>query len=893
MSHRKYPSKGCKNLLILGIIWLLGAVCDRIWFALDRSIPAWDQADYLTGTLNYWQALQNPQWWDSEWWQSFWTISSKIPPLTYILAAVVQNIFGTGPDQAALVMLLFSAILLGSVYGLGTALFNSTVGLWAAALCQVIPALYVLRLNFLLDYPLTSAVTFSFFCFTLWQVTLKKVEGNSDKGTRGQGVEGGEELIRVNSSPFSPSSLSSSSVAPPPLLLAAVFGLSLGLALLVKQTALFFLFTPIAWVGFTSLRQRRWGQLAQLLGALLLSTLVFAPWYRANWLLILTSGKRATIDSAIAEDDPPLNTLEAWTYYWHHLPAQVSWPLLLIPIFALLLYWGLTAVDDAKTRRGGDAEKLSKIFPVSPAWSLKWLAIFWIGAYLLSSLNPNKDDRYVLPYLPVLTVFLAYGLTRLRSLWGQRIRWGTFGLAVLLMLFNLFPIGGFIGNGMTLALSPNARQFPNMKEELPLPQVIAQIVETEPYLRSTLGVLPSTKKINQHNLNYYGRLANFQVYGRQVGVKKKFVQQDARSLSWFLSKAGKQGSVPKAQALMVKTVEEDGNFQLHKTWTSGDTTLKLYHQQTPPIEVKQISQQQPQAQIALLQVTVPEKAPPQVPVPVTYEWNGSWEELQNGIVLLTWRNLSAQESGEKTASTLAREKLWIHDHGIGMGNLYAGANKPQGTFRVIERLAMLPPADVTPGNYALEAMYLNRVSGETYPIPVPKVTLQIDPQAAPATSPELDLLTQLRVLAANLPQGTKALEQLFAEIGRINQYDPIQDYLEQARLSLEYRLQQDSQNRDWAYALALANVLQKRVSGAIAALEQVTQLDSENPYAWAYLAFVQLYNWQPRAAEKSLQPSLTKNPDSQEIQALNGVAALMQGKVIQAWQIYQKLGARG
>ncbi|MFQ4143193.1 glycosyltransferase family 39 protein [Chlorogloeopsis sp. ULAP02] len=912
MSHRKYTSKGFKNLLILSIIWLFGAVCDRIWFALDRSIPAWDQADYLTGTLNYWQALQNPQWGDSEWWQGFWTISSKIPPLTYIIGAVVQNIFGTGPDQAALIMLLFSAILLGSVYGLGTVLFSSTVGLWAAALCQVIPALYVLRLNFLLDYPLTSAVTFSFFCFTLWQVRIKDTEmerrGNAGNFSFSASLR---HRVPASSSPTS-------------LLLAAVFGLSLGLALLVKQTALFFLFTPIAWVGFTSLRQRRWGQLAQLLGALLLSTLVFAPWYRANWLLILTSGKRATIDSAIAEDDPPLNTLEAWTYYWHQLPAQVSWLLLIIPILALLLYWGLTAVDDAKTWRGGmrrkDAnrnednktsrQKDKRIepdsqfpaspcplpsprprVPISPAWSLKWLAIFWIGAYLLSSLNPNKDDRYVLPYLPALTVFLAYGLTRLRSLWGQRIRWGTFGLAVLLMLFNLFPIGGFIGNGITLALSPNARQFPNMKEELPLPQVIAQIVETEPYLRSTLGVLPSTKKINQHNLNYYGRLANFQVYGRQVGVKKKFVQQDARSLSWFLSKAGKQGSVPKAQALMVKTVEEDGNFQLHKTWNSGGTTLKLYHQKTPAIEVKQISQQ-PQAQIALLQVTVPEKAPPQVPVPVTYEWNGSWEELQNGIVLLTWRNFTPQESGEKAASALTGEKLWIHDHGIGMGNLYAGANKPQGTFQVTERLAMLPPADLTPGNYTLEAIYLNRVSGETYPIPVPKVTLQIDPQAAPTTAPELDLLTQLRVLAANLPQGTKALEQLFAEIGRINQYDPIQDYLEQARLSLEYRLQQDSQNRDWAYALALANVLQKRVSGAIAALEQVTQLDSDNPYVWAYLAFVQLYNWQPRAAEKSLQPSLTQNPDSQEIQALNGVAALMQGKLIQAWQIYQKLGAR-
>jgi len=33
--------------LALGIIWLIGAVGDRIWFALDHSVPAWDQADYL------------------------------------------------------------------------------------------------------------------------------------------------------------------------------------------------------------------------------------------------------------------------------------------------------------------------------------------------------------------------------------------------------------------------------------------------------------------------------------------------------------------------------------------------------------------------------------------------------------------------------------------------------------------------------------------------------------------------------------------------------------------------------------------------------------------------------------------------------------------------------
>jgi Tfp pilus assembly protein PilF len=70
----------------------------------------------------------------------------------------------------------------------------------------------------------------------------------------------------------------------------------------------------------------------------------------------------------------------------------------------------------------------------------------------------------------------------------------------------------------------------------------------------------------------------------------------------------------------------------------------------------------------------------------------------------------------------------------------------------------------------------------------------------------------------------------------------------------------------------------------IASLTKVTKIDADNPNSWAYLAFVQLYNFQPRAAEKSLQPALAKNPNQKEIKALSGVAALMQGNLVKAWQ---------
>jgi hypothetical protein len=95
MAQQHRDSEG-KSLLVLGIIWLLGAISDRLWFALDRSVPAWDQADYLTSSLKYLQALQHPQWLSGEWWTNFWLLSTKIPPLAYILTVPFLQVFGTG-----------------------------------------------------------------------------------------------------------------------------------------------------------------------------------------------------------------------------------------------------------------------------------------------------------------------------------------------------------------------------------------------------------------------------------------------------------------------------------------------------------------------------------------------------------------------------------------------------------------------------------------------------------------------------------------------------------------------------------------------------------------------------------------------------------------------------
>ncbi|KJH72291.1 phospholipid carrier-dependent glycosyltransferase [Aliterella atlantica] len=805
-----------RQLGILLLIWLVGAAGDLLWLALDNAVPDWDRADYLTGSLNYWHALQQVRWLDGDWWRSFWLLSSKIPPFTYTAAGAIQSWVGTGVDRAMLVNLLFSGVLLSAVYGLGVELFDAEVGLWAAGLCQLMPGLYRLRLDFLLDYPLAAVVCLCFWCLTVWRERTAKTR--REEGTWWWAI---------------------------------AFGASFGVALLVKQTALLFLLIPIVWVGVEAVVGKRWKLLLQLAVALVVALAICGFWYRVNWLFVLTSGKRATIDSAIAENDPALDSLAAWSYYWQVLPYQVSWLLLVVPIGGWLLFgWW-------RSRR-----REKKFFDAR----FGWLMVFWLGAYLLCSLNVNKDSRYVLPYLPVVALFLAYGL----RFWAGRlaaVRWVTLGFAGLLMLLNLYPVGG-LGNALTAVFSPYAQHYAYLKPELPHRQVIGEIVRQQPYLRSTLGVLPSTAEFNQHNFNYFGALQNFQVYGRQVGTREKQIDRDARSINWFLTKSGDQGSVSDVQAKMVAAVERSPDFQLDRSWQLPDSTLNLYRRRVIPVEVQEGGHRG----IALSQVTVPASSPPGVAVPVTYEWSGSWDNLRSGLVLLSWEN-------QQNATG------WLHDRALGMGNLYSGtALQGDRQFHVTERLAMLPPQDTPPGIYTLKsATYLNRFTGESYAISVPPVKLEINSASKAVSAPELDLATQLRTLAASLPQGTKVIESIFAEVARINQYDPIQDYLKQVELTMKYRLKSEPANPAWAYALALSEVLQRDVDGAIAALEQVTKLDEQNPYAHAYLAFVRLYNFQPRFAQISIDRALTLNPNIKELQLLDAIAALMQGNLIKVW----------
>jgi hypothetical protein len=386
-----------------------------------------------------------------------------------------------------------------------------------------------------------------------------------------------------------------------------------------------------------------------------------------------------------------------------------------------------------------------------------------------------------------------------------------------------------------------------------------------------------------------------------MAENERYRHQDLRSLPWFISwslAADAQSPFKPHEPVATQMLNQDPGFERQKTWTLPDgSRLDLHRRQNWGIDVQPL-EPEPDAEkakateptpVELKQVILPAIAPPGAPLPITYEWTGSWQQLHGGMVLLTWKpqfDPAASDSGT----------TWLHDHSIGFGTLHpqpiqanqhtiaAASVDPQQRFRVVERTAMLPPATLPPGRYMLEATYWHPQTGDNYPIPTPVAVLQIDPSQPAHAAPELDWVTQLRTLAPQLALGVDALDTIFDPIGRINVYDPVQAYLVQAEQSLRYRLQQSPDNLDYAYGLTLTHVLQLQVQAAIADLEQVVRLDAQNPYAYAYLAFVNLYGFRPHAADAALRPALVLKPDSAEIHALQALSYLLQGNLIGTWK---------
>lgn len=491
----------------LAALWGVGTAADRVWLSLDRRLPSWDQADYLNSALDHGRALGLIAPGTGGDWRALLDLSPKIPPLASLVNGTVMAIAGDQPDQASWALAVWHALLLVVVATWGRHLLGRGFGLLCATLLLLVPALAHLRVDYTLDMPVAASAALALWLLGRWQAP------DPEGGRWGQ-------------------------------LLPAV--LAVAAALLVKQSTLLLLAGPVVWAALGGLG-RRGRRFQVLLGGLLVLGLLL-PWLQHNWITTLGGTNRAVLESAAAEGDPPVLSWASLSWYARGLPAQLGL-VLPLPLLALAAARASEALRHWRSRPGTGETG----FPLSHGWA--WLLGCALSGWLLTTLSPNKDPRYITPVLPLLVILLARAWWEIgwwvRGRWGRSWAWGVL----------LAGLAGATGQTVAVAAAQIHRVDP-----APVGALTGRLRERVGDRPTTLLVVPGNPELNEQTVTTFGRLSGGRIEGRRLGrARREHPLVLARS-QWVLLATGDQGTNRPLSKELSHRVRADGRFARVAAW---------------------------------------------------------------------------------------------------------------------------------------------------------------------------------------------------------------------------------------------------------------------------------------------------------------------------------------
>jgi 4-amino-4-deoxy-L-arabinose transferase-like glycosyltransferase len=513
--------------IALAFLWLFHTVNNWFWLAANATSTGWDRPKQLLYLLTYDGILKHVDavslfqavtFNDGKW--------SYYPPLFHFSALPWQRLLGVSEDVAAMTNVIYMAILLLSVYGIGARMFGKQVGLLSSCLVSLFPMSFSMARYFYLDYALTAAVALSVYLLLLTN-----------------GFESKKYSL--------------------------LFGLGLGLGMLIKWLLIFFLLGTLCVILLRSpvirdLRRRltrpsidwRWlgvsvtsGLLVTLLWylpnrdgvtELLLSQWLFLfSWILITGLIYLVTRQPSPATNFVAalwlgvsiasiwylprfdfvhhvlsfgygarSDAPDLSHFAAYTYYPKVLAREeLSWPFTIV--FILLVAFILVSWARRRSR-------------VSPNG---WILASWLIVPLaFTTLSTHRDARAIMPVLPSVALILAWSLAVIP---GRAVRGALLALVLLFGLVQFFVLSydafawvpprtatelPLVGRGNLFAEGDHI-QWPNSEindgRYWVMPDIFERILEewegkTTDYDAAVpkFGLLINNRQINYRNVEY-------------------------------------------------------------------------------------------------------------------------------------------------------------------------------------------------------------------------------------------------------------------------------------------------------------------------------------------------------------------------------------------------------
>jgi 4-amino-4-deoxy-L-arabinose transferase-like glycosyltransferase len=459
-------------------------------------------------------------------------VQDPIRPFFFFASATpLYWAFGTSPDVATMVNVVYWLILLASIYGLGCHLGGPRLGAWGAILTALVPMLYAMSRSFYIEFSLTALVALALYFLVASQGFQRREMALAFGVALGLGMLtkrtyplflAGPVLIAILHSRVLRSMWNrlrgGLRISLPDLLIAVGIGLSLTALWYLPNRAqagelvlgqwLFPAWALLAAVTVYLLLRRPKDPGVNCLSALSLGASIASLWYLPRSDVI-----QRLLLYGYGVGDPrgrelKLTNIYTYTYYPRYTIDE-GLGLGMAALFAMVML-GIVIWLFRKNR-------WRRIWQADSGW---WVLAFWpLGAYLLLTFSIYKEARALLPILPGLVLIVAAGLVvprpRLgRGLLGLAVAWGVLQFAVISYTeynrpaqqtqfsSSLLGDAGLFARGTHIELPDSGSTDPGYNIQS---NVLARVdamrrLMAQPSIR--LGVLAQTPQINAGSFLY-------------------------------------------------------------------------------------------------------------------------------------------------------------------------------------------------------------------------------------------------------------------------------------------------------------------------------------------------------------------------------------------------------
>jgi hypothetical protein len=516
-----------------GTDWLMLVTCFSftaalaIWFAFDHSLPFWDAAEHLKNNFQYADLFRHPTIFKSSWWHEFLSVNYQYPITVHAFNGLLKAIFGPSLFVDSLAIIVYSLILNFSIYRSTVLISESKVAAALAVLTiNTYPMVNAYSHVSMLDFPQLSLFSLAICALINWQKTP------TWKNT-------------------------------------VLLGLALSTGVTTKQTSAYFLVGPCIAMVLQLLVTRNWSKLVKLVTAGAMTTCGLLIWLIPNYAKIQ---EWLQANSQLAKSNVMDNFQHNMAVYLDALPESLS--ILLFAVFICSL-------------------------PFVRVQAYKYLAIPAIasicGFFLMSYTSYNLPEmRYLICVLVLPAIISAIGISKLLE--AKSKIWKYAGVAVIALALGQFVIGNFTPYPIntqnlpaqakalcTQIASPDNFSKFYIQGLSPTPAshdmgqvwVIETIKKAENNRPCWLNVMPNTKDINVHTLEFVSRYKRATVLPstyRLWTLKGDGFNDSiatAKHFDWFVLKTGDQG-------IKFDSKESQENYEKLESFIQDGSDAGLY-----------------------------------------------------------------------------------------------------------------------------------------------------------------------------------------------------------------------------------------------------------------------------------------------------------------------------